>query len=135
MDTTTRYRTGLVLMAITGLLDIAELSVLGDPDSVPVGVILLAVALGVTALIAVALAWRGSRRALWTAVTTRVVDVVLGVPAFFMDAPGWVRGFIGTIIVLTVVGIGLVGPQLRRSTAPPASRLPQGLTAPRRAGR
>jgi hypothetical protein len=100
-----------------------------------VGVILLAVALGVIALVAVALAWRGSRPALWTAVTSRVVDVLLGVPAFFMDAPGWVRGFIGTTIVLTAVGIGLLGPQLRRSAAPPASHQPQGLSAPRRAGR
>jgi hypothetical protein len=68
-------------------------------------------------LIAVTLAWRGSRPALWTAVTTRVVDVAMGGPAFVLDAPGWVRGLIGIIIVLTVTGIGLVGPQLRRATA------------------
>jgi hypothetical protein len=116
MITSSRYRAGLALLATTGLLDMASLFAIGDSDS-PKPVIAITVALGLIALAGVGYGWRGSRAGLLAAVISRVIDVALGVPAYFLGAPGWVIAVITTGIVLTVLAIGLVTPQLRRSKA------------------
>jgi hypothetical protein len=114
--TSPRYRAGLVLLALTGLLDLAGVFALSDPDS-PKPVIGAAFVFGVVTVVAVGLAWRGSRAGLPVALVVRVVDVALAVPAYFLDAPGWVLAVVTATIVLTVLGIALVVPALRRSKA------------------
>jgi|SRR5215467_3407895 len=116
MTSSLRSRTGLALLAITGLLDFAGLFAFGDPDS-PKPVIATAVMLGVITLIGVGYAGRGSRTGLLVALAARFVDIVLAVPAYFLDAPGWVVAVVTATIVLSAVGIGLVAPALRRSKA------------------
>jgi hypothetical protein len=107
-------KVGLAALATAGVLDLFQLLVLGTPDSAPTGVVLGTVGLGLVTLAGVVAAWRGSRGGLLTAVGARVVDSGLGVPAFFLDAPLWVRTLIAAMLVLTVAGIGLVASGLQR---------------------
>jgi hypothetical protein len=98
------------------VLDLFQLLVLGSPDA-PVGVVLTTSGLGVVTLLGVAAAWRGNRAGLLVAVAARVLDSALGIPAFFLDAPAWVVVLIAAMLVLTVVGVVLVAPDLRRGKA------------------
>jgi hypothetical protein len=105
---------GLAALAAAGVLDLIELVALGADDEAPVGVVLFTAGLGLVTLGAVAAAWRGSRAALLVAVAVRVIAVALGIPAYFLDAPGWVVAVITAMIVLSVAGIWLTAPRLRR---------------------
>jgi hypothetical protein len=112
----TTAKMGLVALGAAGVLDLFQLLVLGSPDA-PVGVVLTTSGLGVVTLLGVAAAWRGSRAGLLVAVAARVLDSALGIPAFFLDAPAWVVVLIAAMLVLTVVGVVLVAPDLRRGKA------------------
>jgi membrane-bound metal-dependent hydrolase YbcI (DUF457 family) len=114
--TSTRHRAGLALLAVIGLLDYVSLSALGDPDS-PKPVIATNVALGVITLVGVLYATRGSRAGLWAAVIASLIAAVLGVPAYFLDAPALVLVTVTAVIVLTILATGLVAPNLRRAKA------------------
>jgi len=46
------------------------------------------------------------------------VDSALGIPAFALGAPAWVQALIAAMILLTVVGVALVAPGLRRRLCP-----------------
>jgi hypothetical protein len=116
MTTSRNHRRGLAALATAGTLDLFSLLALGGPDSAPVGVILLSVCLGVVTLVGVAAAWRGNRRGLVAAVLARVVDSALTIPAFFLDAPAWVRALVIAMLALTAVGIWFVAPDLRRAS-------------------
>jgi hypothetical protein len=117
MTTSRNHRLGLAALAVAGVLDLLQLAALGTDDEAPVGVVLAVVGLGVVTIIGVAAAWRGSRTGLLVAVVARVIDLALGLPAFFLDAPAWVLTLITVIIVLTIAGIWLTAPGLRRPTA------------------
>jgi hypothetical protein len=112
----TSAKMGLVALGAAGVLDLFQLLVLGSPDA-PVGVVLTTSGLGVVTLLGVAAAWRGNRAGLLVAVVARVLDSALGIPAFFLDAPAWVVVLIAAMLVLTVVGVVLVAPDLRRGKA------------------
>jgi hypothetical protein len=112
----TTAKMGLVALGAAGVLDLFQLLVLGSPDA-PVGVVLTTSGLGVVTLLGVAAAWRGSRAGLLVAVAARVLDSALGIPAFFLDAPAWVVVLIAAMLVLTIVGVVLVAPDLRRGKA------------------
>jgi hypothetical protein len=112
----TTAKMGLVALGAAGVLGLFQLLVLGSPDA-PVGVVLTTSGLGLVTLVGVAAAWRGSRAGLLVAVVARVVDSALGIPAFFLDAPAWVVVLIAAMLVLTVVGVVLVAPDLRRGKA------------------
>jgi hypothetical protein len=111
-----RIRAGLTLLAITGLLDLATLFALGDPDS-PKPVVIASCLAGLVTLAGVAYAWRGRRGAMYVVLAALAVDLVLDVPAYFLDAPGWVLVLATAIIVLVVAGVGLIAPFLRRPQA------------------
>lgn len=64
-----------------------------------------------------AAAWRGNRAGLLVAVAARVVDSLLGIPAFFLHAPAWAIALIAAMLALSIVGIVLVAPHLRRGKA------------------
>jgi hypothetical protein len=113
----TTAKMGLVALGAAGVLGLFQLLVLGSPDSAPVGVVLTTSGLGLVTLVGAAAAWRGSRAGLLVAVAARVLDSALGIPAFFLDAPAWVVVLIAAMLVLTVVGVVLVAPDLRRGKA------------------
>ena len=108
-----RIRAGLALLAITGLLDLVVLYAFTDPDS-PKPVVIASGLNGLVTLAGVAYAWRGHRGAMYVVLAAMVVDLVLNVPAYFLDAPVWVLVIATTILVLMVAGVGLAAPLLRR---------------------
>jgi hypothetical protein len=112
----TTARMGLVALAAAGVLGLCQLFVLSTSDDAPLGVVLTTCGLALVTLVGVAAAWRGSRAGLLVAVLARVLDSALGIPAFFLGAPAWVVALIATMLVLTVVGLALVAPALRRGT-------------------
>jgi hypothetical protein len=111
-----RIRAGLALLAITGLLDLAALFALGDADS-PKPVVVASGLSGLVTLAGVACVWRGRRGAMYVVLAALAVDLVLDVPAYFLDAPGWVLGVATATLVLLVAGVGLLAPFLRRRQA------------------
>lgn len=123
-----RARAGLALLAVTGLLDLASLFALGDPDS-PKPVVVASCLVGVVTLAGVANAWRGRRGGVFVVLAALVVDLVLDVPAYFLDAPGWVLAIVTATLTLMVIGVALVAPSLRR----PQAELAGTAVEPRRA--
>ena len=111
-----RIRAGLALLAVTGLLDLATLFALGDPDS-PKPVVITGCVAGLVTLAGVAYAWQGRRAGLYVVLAALVVDLVLDVPAYFLDAPGWVLVIATATLALIVAGVGLAAPMLRRRPA------------------
>jgi hypothetical protein len=45
------------------------------------------------------------------------VNPLLGIPAFFLDAPAWAMALIAVVLGLTLVGIVLLATELRRGKA------------------
>ena len=58
---------------------------------------------------------QGSRAGLITAVVARIGGIAMGVPAYFLDAPLYVRILVTAMLVLTVAGLWLAAPALRRA--------------------
>jgi hypothetical protein len=109
-------RPALVLLAAAGAIDLAQLTALvSGADDAPVGVILLVAGLGLLTLVGVAMAWRGSRAGLITAAAARIGGIAMGIPAYFLDAPLFVRILVTAMLVLTVAGLWLAAPGLRRT--------------------
>jgi hypothetical protein len=112
----TRTRAGLALLAVTGVLNLTTLFALSDPES-PKPVVVASCLTGLVTLAGVAYAWRGRRGGLFVVLAALVVDLVLNVPAYFLDAPGWVLAVATAILTLIVIGVALVAPSLRRPRA------------------
>jgi hypothetical protein len=119
MTTSAAPRPGLIALAAAGVLDAVQLvSLLTVDDAPPPVVAVLTAVFGALTLAGVAAAWRGSRAGLLTAVVARIGDsVILGIPAFFLDAPWFALAIIIGCLVLTVAGIWLSAPALRRARA------------------
>jgi len=113
---TSRTRAGLALLAVTGLLDLTTLFALSDPDS-PKPVVVASCLAGLVTLAGVAYAWRGHRRGIFVVLAALAIDLVLDVPAYFLDAPGWVLAVATATLTLIVIGVALVAPSLRRPRA------------------
>ena len=115
--TTSSLRTlGLTALAVAGLTDILDsvlaITVGADADRPPSGVLVTLIVTGV-----VSFAGYLGRGGLIAAYAARVVATFLGIPAFIFDAPVWVRVLVVIGIVLSVAGIWLTLPALRRSAA------------------
>src|SRR4029453_7766076 len=76
-----------LIFALLGLLDIGFLGVVGSSIAPPLAISIVFALLGLVTLVAVVPAWRGSRPALITAVTARVISAVLACGAFIAGAP------------------------------------------------
>ena len=111
-----RARVGLALLGVTGLLDLTFLFALGDSDS-PKPVVIIGAVAGLVTLAGVANAWRGRRGGVFVVLGALVVDLVLDVPAYFLDAPGWVLAVVTATLALLVIGVALIAPSLRRPRA------------------
>jgi hypothetical protein len=115
MTTSTAFSAGLIALAAAGLLDAVQLTSLLTVDDGPAFVAVFTAVFGILTLAGVAAAWRGSRAGLLTAVVARVADsVVLGIPGFFFGAPWFALAIVIACIVLTIAGIWLSAPALRR---------------------
>jgi hypothetical protein len=110
---------GLGLAFVLGLADVASLATIGQEMSPgeqgpPAGVTIFSAVLGVITLVGVVIAWRsGSRVAVRAVAGSRIVSMILGLPAFFADGvpAGWIV-ISAVAVVLTLVALALM---LRRS--------------------
>jgi hypothetical protein len=110
-----RNKFGLGLAALLGLADVASLGTLGqqmDPgeQGPPAGVTIFSAVLGVLTLVCVVIAWRsGSRAALRGVAGTRILSMILGLPAFFADGvPDALVAISAVAVVLTLICLALV---------------------------
>jgi uncharacterized membrane protein YkgB len=116
MTTSSASRAGLTALAAAGLLDGVQLISLLTVDDAPTFVAAATAIFGILTLAGVAAAWRGSRAGLLTAVAARVCDsLILGLPAFFLGAPWFALAIVIGCLVLSIAGIWLVAPDLRRA--------------------
>lgn len=110
-----KIKAGLVLAIILGLGDLTNLASLGqDPkpgeSGPPAGVLIVSALLGVITVVAGVIAWRArSRPAVRIIVGSRVLSLILSLPAFFVSGvpAGWVV-LSAVFVVLTLVCVMLV---------------------------
>ncbi len=109
----TANRVGLGLGAVLGLLDVAAPLIFptGSPgeDGPPVGITVLGVVLGLVTLAAVYRAWTtGSRPMVRLIAGTRLLSMISGLPAFFVDVDAWIKVVVAVFAVLTLLCVGLM---------------------------
>jgi hypothetical protein len=112
------FRTGLVLLGVLSLLDVAG-PLMTNGDDPPMSVALFGSVLGVASLFCVYLAWRGSGRAVLPLAGLRLLSALTALPAFFVgDVPPAIRALAGVIVLLSLVGVALiVGSRTRRAVS------------------
>ena len=112
----TRSRVGLAVLGVLSVLDLL-LPLLTDGEHPPMAVALAAAAVGLVSLALIVSAWRGAARAVPPLIVLRLLSALSAVPAFFTtDVPTAALAGASTAIVLTVVGVALVVPSMRRAT-------------------
>lgn len=100
---------------LLAVVDIVGLAGLGADNGPPVPIVLLDAVLGLITLAGARMVWRGRRSGVVTVIVARVISALTALPAFFVDdVPGWVPFFVGILVVLTIVGVGLLVASLRR---------------------
>jgi hypothetical protein len=116
---TGKQKAGLVLCALYGLVNIpsALVPTPDDGDAPPLAILVIGSILGVVAVVAVVLAWRGNRPALRVGAGAMIVMTLTGLPAFFVDVPMAIKALVGFSVVLTVVAVVLMFSGDRRSAS------------------
>jgi presenilin-like A22 family membrane protease len=117
----TRLRIGVGIAALLGLLDCTSLFFPPtEPGQVgpPVGILVVGTLLGVATLVAVLVAWRtGRRTAIRVTALTRIVSVLLALPAFIFGAPAEVQQLVAVFVVISAIAVALMlAPERRRTT-------------------
>ena len=113
----TRQRVGL---GLAGLLSLGSLpSVLTPtPDGQvgpPLAVLALSTVLGAVGVVATAVAWlRGSATAMRVLAGSVVVGALVGLPAFFVDVPAWVKLTTAVSVLATIAAVVLLFSPARR---------------------
>lgn len=105
MNNSPGRRTGLVILGLLSLVDVATLP-LTDGEHPPYAVAALATLLGVASLVLIVEAFRDSSRSLRLLIGLRVLSAVTALPAFFVDGvPAAAQALAGAIIGLTAVAV------------------------------
>jgi hypothetical protein len=114
--TSGKQKAGLIICILYGLANIPSvLTPTPDGDEgPPMAILVLGSILGVVALVAAILAWRGNRLALRVGAGAIIVLTLTGLPAFFVDVPMFVKALVGFSVVLTVVAVVLMFSTERR---------------------
>jgi hypothetical protein len=115
VNSTTNLKAGLAICALLAVIDVVGLAGTGMDDAPPFVVIAIGALFGLATLVALRPALRQVPVGLWTVIVTRVVSALSSLPPFFIDAPTWVRVACAVAIVLTVLGVGLLVPYVRRA--------------------
>lgn len=110
----TAYRTGLVLLALISLGDLAA-PLLTDGQFPPMFIAWTGFGLGLLSLVLAALAWTGRRWAAVVLVVVRLLSALTAVPAFLEPGvPAVPMLLAGVAVVVTLVGSVLVLAGVRR---------------------
>jgi hypothetical protein len=107
---TGKQKAGLIICFLFGLGNIPSVLV-PTPDGEegpPFAILVIGSILGVVAVVAAVLAWRGNRPALRVGAGAMIVMTLTGLPAFFVDVPMAVKALVGFSVVLTVVAVVLM---------------------------
>jgi hypothetical protein len=107
---TGKQKAGLVICMIYGFANIPSV-LTPTPDGEegpPMAILVIGSILGVVALVAAILAWRGSRVAMRVGAGAIIVLTLTGLPALFVDVPMFVKGLVAFSVVLTVVAVVLM---------------------------
>ena len=107
---TGKQKAGLIICMLYGLGNIPSV-LTPTPDGEegpPLAILVIGSILGVVALVAAILAWRGNRPALRVAAGAMIVITLTGLPAFFVDVPMFIKALVGFSVVLTVVAVVLM---------------------------
>jgi hypothetical protein len=113
---TGRQKTGLVLAALISAANIPS-AFSPTPDGQegpPYAVLLVGAVLGVIGLVTAVLAWRGGHTALRVCAGSLIVNVLLTLPAFFVDVPAWIKAASAFFTLLTLAAIVLMFSTSRR---------------------
>ena len=113
---TGRQKAGLVLAA---LLSVSNIPTVFSPtpdgkEGPPFAVLLVGAILGVVGLVAAVLAWRGNRAALRVCAGALIVNLLLTLPAFFVDVPAWIKAAAALSALVTVAAVVLMFSTARR---------------------
>lgn len=102
------YRTGLIVLGVLSLLDVAG-PLVTDGDHPPMSVALIGSALGVLSLVGIYYAWKGVRRAVLPLVVLRLLSAASAAPAFFVDdVPAAIRALAAVLVLVTIAGVAMV---------------------------
>ena len=107
---TGKQKAGLVicfLYAITNIPSVLSPTPDGETGP-PFAILVIGTVLGVVALVAAVLAWRGNRLAMRVGAGAIIVLTLTGIPAFFVDVPMFIKALVGLSVVLTVVAVVLM---------------------------
>ena len=114
--TTGRQKVGLVLAALISAANIPS-AFSPTPDGKegpPYAVLLVGAILGVLGLVAAGLAWRGNGTALRVCAGSLIVNLLLTLPAFFVDVPAWIKAASAFFTLLTIAAVVLMFSIARR---------------------
>ena len=114
--TTGRQKAGLVLAALISAANIPS-AFSPTPDGKqgpPYAVLLVGAILGVLGLVAAGLAWRGNGTALRVCAGSLIVNLLLTLPAFFVDVPAWIKAASAFFTLLTIAAVVLMFSIARR---------------------
>jgi hypothetical protein len=121
MDTTTSWSTrnkvGLGLAIFYGLTNIPSFLTAADEgeDGPPLSIMIVCSILGVVAVVAGIVAWRGRNRAAARLTAASVVIItVTSLPAFFVDVPAGVKALVAFGVIYTVTTVVLMFSTSRR---------------------
>lgn len=113
-----RFQFGLLLCALSALLNVDGVIALGQDDPPPLGVGIASAVAGLATLAGVALAARSRPGGLPLVIVTRLLSaLVLGLPTYFIGAAGWVYATVTAGMVLTAAGLTLLWPARGQAAA------------------
>jgi hypothetical protein len=114
MNTTFGHRTGVVIMALLGLLNVVGLVGLGQDDAPPASLTILCAVLGAVTMVAAFPAYNRTAAGIWTMIGAQTVSGLTNIPDFWADnAPDWAIPAVTASWVVTVLAIVLLVPALR----------------------
>jgi hypothetical protein len=106
-------KTGLVLAALLGLLDVISLFSINTPfpegmTTPPAWLVILVAVLGLVTLAAIVPAWRGNHRAVLVVVATLILSAVSKVPGYFVTVPSYILVTTTVLVVVTILAVWLI---------------------------
>lgn len=108
---TSRQTVGLVLAGLLSAVSIPS-ALAPTPEGVvgpPLGILVVGSVLGVVGLVAVIIAWRtGNPAAVRVAAGALIINMLTGLPAFFVDVPAAIKVLVGVSVLLTVLTVALL---------------------------
>jgi len=113
----TSSRIGIIIMAVLSLGNVPSV-LTTDGEHPPLAIAAVLTAVGVAGVVFSVFAWRGNRPSLIALVSVQAVSALSAVPAFTEDGvPTALRLIAAVVLAVTVIGIALVAPALRRRPA------------------